>query len=156
MATSVIDKEGSHSRQAMWALALALGGVLAYVMYSYLGTFVLGLFVYYITRPVHRRLSRQVSTSSLAAVISLLTIALPILLIIGYAVAVGVSQLGNLVGPQQIDQLLGPLLGGVSTGAASEPGGKRLRIVDRLRDDRVRRPGAATGTGTDTPEKRAE
>lgn len=145
MATSVIDKEGSHSRQAMWALALALGGVLAYVMYSYLGTFVLGLFVYYITRPVHRRLSRQVSTSSLAAVISLLTIALPILLIIGYAVAVGVSQLGNLVGPQQIDQLLGPLLGGVSTGAGSGPGTPNAVVSQAINDPQAFTSGFAGG-----------
>jgi predicted PurR-regulated permease PerM len=119
MAIDLIEGEHSNSRQAMWALALALGGVLAYVVYSYLGTFVLGLFVYYITRPVHRRLSNRVPTSSLAAVISLLTIALPILLLIGYTVAIGVNQLASLVGPQQVNQLLGPLLGGAGTGAGA-------------------------------------
>jgi predicted PurR-regulated permease PerM len=106
----------------MWVLALALGGILAYVMYSYLGAFVLGLFVYYITRPVHRRLSDRVPTSSLAAVVSLLTIALPIILLIAYTVAVGVSQLSSLIGPEQVSQVLGPLLSGVGTGTGAGAG----------------------------------
>ena len=143
MATSVINREGPHSRQAMWALALALGGVLAYVVYSYLGTFVLGLFVYYITRPVHRRLSKRVPTSSLAAVVALLTIALPILLIIGYTVAIGVNQLAGLVGPQQVDQLLGPLLS--SAGAGTGAGGPEAVVSRAINDPQAFASGLAGG-----------
>ena len=143
MATSVINREGPHSRQAMWALALALGGVLAYVVYSYLGTFVLGLFVYYIMRPVHRRLSKRVPTSSLAAVVALLTIALPILLIIGYTVAIGVNQLAGLVGPQQVDQLLGPLLS--SAGAGTGAGGPEAVVSRAINDPQAFASGLAGG-----------
>lgn len=135
MAIALPDRDDSRSRGALWVLALALGGVLAYVMYSYLGTFVLALFVYYITRPVHRRLSDRVPTSSLAAVVSLLTIALPIILLIAYTVAVGVSQLSGLIGPEQVSQILGPLLNGV--GASGTGGGGA---------------GAGIGTGISNPE----
>ena len=134
-------------------LALALGGVLAYVMYSYLGAFVLGLFVYYITRPVHRRLSDRVPTSSLAAIVSLLTIALPIILIIAYTVAVGISQLSGLIGPEQVSQILGPLLGGAGTGtgtgAGSSIGNPEALVSQAVSDPQAFADGLTTGSVSD-------
>jgi predicted PurR-regulated permease PerM len=82
-----------RSRIPLWLAAVALGFALAFVVYSYIGTFVLGLFVYYITRPIHRRIADRVPTSSLAAAVSLAAIALPIIVLIGYTVYVGAFQL---------------------------------------------------------------
>lgn len=142
MVAALDSRRASRSRQAMWVLALALGGILAYVMYSYLGAFVLGLFIYYITRPVHRQLSDRVPTSSLAAVVSLLTIALPIILIIAYTVAVGVSQLSSLVGPQQVNQVVGPLLGGT--------GSSEALVSQAISDPRAFIDGLTTGSVSGT------
>ena len=153
MATVSDTGISSRSRTAMWVLALALGGVLAYVMYSYLGAFVLGLFVYYITRPVHRRLSDRVPTSSLAAIVSLLTIALPIILIIAYTVAVGISQLSGLIGPEQVSQILGPLLGGAGTGtgtgAGASIGNPEALVSQAVSDPQAFADGLTTGSVSD-------
>jgi len=153
MATVSDTGISSRSRTAMWVLALALGGVLAYVMYSYLGAFVLGLFVYYITRPVHRRLSDRVPTSSLAAIVSLLTIALPIILIIAYTVAVGISQLSGLIGPEQVSQILGPLLGGAGTGtgtgAGAGIGNPEALVSQAVSDPQAFADGLTTGSVSD-------
>ena len=122
MATVLDVEDSSRARVAMWMLALALGAVLAYVIYSYLGTFVLGLFVYYITRPIHRRIADRIPTSSLAAAVSLVVLALPLLVLIGYTAVVALTELAALVGSNsaQLEQLIGPYIEG--TGGSESQG----------------------------------
>jgi predicted PurR-regulated permease PerM len=81
-----------RSRLAWWALGLGLVGALGFVLYSFVGTFVFGVFIYYATRPIHRRLKRRLSPPSLAAAVSLFALALPALLLMLYALAVGLQQ----------------------------------------------------------------
>jgi predicted PurR-regulated permease PerM len=80
-----------------WLLGVALAGALLYVIYSFIGTFVFGVFVYYATRPIYRRLSRRIQPPSLAAAVSLLALALPAILLVLYAVAVVVRELARVV-----------------------------------------------------------
>jgi len=82
-----------RNRLAWWAVAAVLFAALAMVVYTYIGTFVLGLFVYYATRRIHRRMRERVSPPSLAAVVSLLTISAPVLLLLGYTVVIGAEEL---------------------------------------------------------------
>lgn len=96
---------GSRFREAMWVLALALGAILAYVVYSFIGPFVLGVFIYYITRPIHRRINHRIPTASLAAAVSLLAIALPLILLLGYTVYVGIIQLAAFAQTQNLTAL---------------------------------------------------
>ncbi len=105
-----------RSRIPLWLAAIALGLAFSFIIYSYIGTFVLGLFVYYITRPIHRRLTKRIPTSSLAAAVSLLTIALPVILLIGYTVYVGAFQLLEFAESANLTALaepLQPLLGDI-------------------------------------------
>jgi predicted PurR-regulated permease PerM len=81
-----------RSRLAWWALGLGLVGALGFVFYSFVGTFVFGVFIYYATRPIHRRLKRRLRPPSLAAAVSLFALALPALLLMLYALAVGLQQ----------------------------------------------------------------
>jgi predicted PurR-regulated permease PerM len=68
------------------------------------------VFIYYITRPIHRRVAnRVVPTSSLAATVSLLSVALPILLLIGYTVYVGVFQLAAVAESANLQPVLDAL-----------------------------------------------
>ncbi|EMA45421.1 AI-2E family transporter [Halococcus saccharolyticus] len=101
-----------RSRIPLWLAAIALGAALAFVVYRYIGTFVLGLFVYYITRPIHRRIADWIPTSSLAAAVSLLSITLPIILLVAYTVSVAVTELQSLAGTnaEQLDALVQPIL----------------------------------------------
>jgi predicted PurR-regulated permease PerM len=88
----------SRSR-APWVLAgVLLAGTVAFVLYSFIGTFVFGLFMYYATRPVYRRLKRRVRPPSLAAAIAIVTLALPFVLLVAYTVAIGLQELNAFTG----------------------------------------------------------
>ncbi|MBX0294315.1 AI-2E family transporter [Haloarcula nitratireducens] len=96
----------SKSRTAWWVLGLFVVVLLAWVFTNYAGAFVLGLFLYYVTRPAHWRLQSRFRPT-IAAVISLLVLAVPVVLLVGYTLAVAAQELGNLA--QTVD--LGPLAG---------------------------------------------
>jgi Predicted permease len=76
-----------------WVLiGLGLLMLVGYVVYTFIGTVVFGLFLYYATRPVYRRLRRVVRPSGLAAAVALLALALPALVIVAWAIALVVSE----------------------------------------------------------------
>ena len=79
---------------------LGLGGVLflavALVVHSVVGTFVFGLFIYYATRPIYRRLDRRIGPSSLAAAVALVALVLPALALVVYAGLVALRELERL------------------------------------------------------------
>ncbi len=82
-----------RSRLGWSLLGVALAVALLFVFYSFVGTFVFGLFIYYATRPVYNRLNQRLSSSGLAAAVSILALALPALLLFAYTVAVGIQEL---------------------------------------------------------------
>jgi predicted PurR-regulated permease PerM len=84
-----------RARAAWYGIGALLAAVLAYVLYTFLGTVVLGVFVYYATRPIHRRLRRRIDQPTLAAAAALVLLALPILLLIAYTFAITVQELSR-------------------------------------------------------------
>lgn len=102
-----------RDRVGWWAIAIALGIGVAYLIYSFIGTFVFGVFIYYGTRPVYRRLERVIRPPSLAAGVALIALALPALLLLGYTILVGIQELNKLIqarglNAEQFESLLGP------------------------------------------------
>jgi len=89
------DVSVDRARAAWYAIGAVLAAILAYVTYAFLGTIVLGIFVYYATRPIHRRLRRQIGQPTLAAAASLVLLALPILLLVAYTFAIAVQELSQ-------------------------------------------------------------
>ena len=89
---------------AWWVVALLLGAVTAWVMRRYVGTFVLGLFLYYVARPAYRRFRSQTGPT-IAAGLSLLALAVPVILLLAYTLAVAAQELTRL--QRTVD--LGPL-----------------------------------------------
>lgn len=87
----------ARSRAAWWLVGLALAAALAVVVWTFIGTFVFGVFVYYASRPAHRRLRGRVRPPSLAAGLSLLALALPVLVLLYYTVAVALQEVANLL-----------------------------------------------------------
>ncbi|MFB6301765.1 MAG: AI-2E family transporter [Haloferacaceae archaeon] len=85
-----------RSRLGWWALGAVLAATLAYIVYSFVGTVVFGLFIYYATRPLYVRLRRRIRPPSLAAAVALFALALPALLITLYAVLVAVREVERL------------------------------------------------------------
>ena len=109
---SAIDRV-DRDRLGWWAIALALGALVVYLLYSFLGTFVFGIFVYYATRPIHRRLKPFFDHPSIAAAVSLVTVALPALLLAFYTIAIALQELNRFleagdVGFSPIQSLLQP------------------------------------------------
>lgn len=93
-----------RARTGWWVVGLALAAAVLYVVYSFIGTFVFGIFIYYATRPVYERIRRRVGPASLAAAVSLFALALPVLLLVVYTAAIGLQELAKAVGRlQEID-----------------------------------------------------
>lgn len=82
----------SRSHVGWWALGFLLLGFAAFVAYSFVGTLVLGVFLYYATRPIHRRIQRRIGPPSLAAAVSLFALALPALALVAYALLVAIRE----------------------------------------------------------------
>ena len=121
MATSLLG-DYDRSRIPMWIAAVVLIFALCFIVWKYVGTFILGLFVYYITRPIHRRLYTVFRNQSLAAIVSLLAIAVPVIFLIGYTVYVGAIQLATFAESADLQPVLDalqPYIGDLSTTSAS-------------------------------------
>ena len=93
----------SRPRLAWWTVAAALALVVAFVLLAFTGTFVTALFLYYVSRPVYRRLRSRVGRT-LAAAGALLALAVPIVLLVSYTLAIALQELQELAG----DVDLGP------------------------------------------------
>ena len=101
---------GDRSRTVWTGLAFLLAGVVLFVLYSFVGTFVLGLFLYYASRPIYVRLRRRIHPPSLAAAVALFALVLPVLLLFWYTAALGIGELRSLaeLDLSGYDGLLGP------------------------------------------------
>jgi len=99
MAVMDVDR----ARVAWWSVGAVLAVTLGFVVYSFIGTFVFGVFLYYATRPVYRRVRKRIRPASLAAALSLTLLALPALLLIVYTLAIGLQE------TQRIAEALGAL-----------------------------------------------
>ncbi len=87
-----------RARLAWWVVGLVLGVVVLFVFYSFEGTFVLGLFMYYATRPIYDRLEHRLGHPGLTAVAALVTVALPVVILVSYAVAVSAVEVATIAG----------------------------------------------------------
>ena len=90
--------EVDRSRALWWALTAALAGIFGLLVYSYIGTLVFGLFIYYAARPVYRRLRLVVESRGLAAAGALFAFELPFLTVIGYLLFLAVRGLEQYAG----------------------------------------------------------
>jgi predicted PurR-regulated permease PerM len=101
--TNVMGLDIDRARAGWWAIAVALAAAVAYTVYSFPGTFVLGVFIYYATRPVYRHIRKGVRQRTLAAVVALVTLALPAILLMAYTTAVGLQELDTFLNTQNVD-----------------------------------------------------
>ncbi|WP_425604210.1 AI-2E family transporter [Halobellus salinisoli] len=85
MSDELAARLPSRSRVGWWGFVLVLGVAVAYVVSSFVGLIVLGLFGYYATRPICVRLRSVVNSRQLAAVLTALAVLVPILAIFVFA-----------------------------------------------------------------------
>lgn len=82
-----------RSRLGWWALAAVVAAALLAVVVRYLGIVAFGAFLYYVGRPVARRLEPIVGTAGRAAAATMVAIVLPLLVVLWIVAAVAVGQL---------------------------------------------------------------
>ncbi|AZH26439.1 AI-2E family transporter [Haloplanus aerogenes] len=100
----------SRYRLGWWSFGLALGAALMYVVYAFIGTFVFGVFIYYATRPIYKRLKKRIRPPSLAAAISLFALALPALVLVAYALSIAFGELLKYINGGALDPSRWPLV----------------------------------------------
>jgi predicted PurR-regulated permease PerM len=125
----------SRDRLAWWLVVAALFVAAAFTAYSLVGTFALGLFLYYGTRPVYRRLRTVVPSDGLAASLTLLLTALPGLVLIFYLGLQGLNEVTPHLGA--IQGLLEPYVN--IQGLTQEPVNTILEFVRNPRSGEIGR-----------------
>jgi predicted PurR-regulated permease PerM len=100
------------ARLGLWAVALLILVGLWLFFWRFTGTLVIGLFVYYVARPVFKRIHPRVGGRTTAVVVTILAVALPVLILIAWALAVLIGVAANQfsTGNQQVTDALAPLL----------------------------------------------
>lgn len=110
--TDLVDRE--RNRIAWWLYLGVLGLGVAFLAYSFVGTFALGLFVYYASRPVFHRLRNHLDSRGrgLAAGATLLGFVAPILLVIAYVLFAALGDLASLAEVESgaVADLLAPVV----------------------------------------------
>lgn len=103
-----MDSSGADAARSdvwWWAFAVALAVVVVTALDAYLGWLVFGLFLYYVARPINRRLEPRVRSSTLSAGLTMLVIVLPFVAVL---VVLAVAAFGQLsaIGPADAERLV--------------------------------------------------
>src|SRR5699024_8652600 len=81
---SAFDFSPDRARIGWWVFVGVLALVAAYIVTSFVGVIVLGVFGYYATRPICTRLARYTDSPGLAAITTVVVVVVPILLLVLY------------------------------------------------------------------------
>lgn len=88
----------------LWLLfGSAIAVVVAIALYTFLGTFLFAVFLYYATRPLYRRLDEYVDHPDVAVTLTLLVIVVPVLTIVGYASLLALQELNQFLSTHSLD-----------------------------------------------------
>ena len=91
-----------RSRLAWSVFGLALAAALVFVVYSFVGTVVFGVFLYYATRPVFVPIRRRLGQPTVAAAIALVALAAPALALVSYTLLVVATEAERLLGAVEV------------------------------------------------------
>jgi predicted PurR-regulated permease PerM len=106
---SGIFKWAYDAKWLIFGLALLL--ILLWVAWPFVSVIVYSIFLYYIAKPIKRRLRPHVKNDSLLVGLCLFLLVLPLIIIIGYTLLVAVSQLNAVISGLGLQTLpKGPLL----------------------------------------------
>jgi predicted PurR-regulated permease PerM len=87
----------NRTRISWWLFILILAVAAAFITYSFVGMAALGVFGYYATRPICRRLARYIESDGIAAGLTVLLVVVPILLLVAYVGFQLVQQVQQVV-----------------------------------------------------------
>ena len=126
-----------QKRIGWWVVSLGLAAALGVVAAAFVGTLVFGLFCYYAARPVHRWITKRLDHPGAVAGLTLVTLVLPVLVLVGYGATVAYGELARLAGLDATRAVLARLVGepGPLSALLSDPVEylSRLEGLDRIR-----------------------
>ncbi|WP_137290663.1 AI-2E family transporter [Natronorubrum halophilum] len=91
-----VDAEWLRSRGWWWAFAFALAIVLIAALRNYLGWIVFGIFLYYVARPISRRLHQRGFSSGTSAAVTLVLVVLPFVGVLFAIMSLAIIQIATL------------------------------------------------------------
>ena len=127
---SRLQGASTPSEYGWLAFGLLLFAFVGYVVASFVGVFVFGLFLYYATRPVYRRIVVRTGHPTVAAAVALVVLALPAILVVGYAIAIAIREIQELRAIPGVDLDTYPELGRLLE-ELDDPGA----LLDRLGEE---------------------
>lgn len=91
-----------------WGIVgLIAAGIIAFVVFTFLPWVVLGLFIYYVARPVSQRIENRIGRKSLSAALSLVVMVVPIVLFLGVFFSIAIRQISTFAATDTTTRLLG-------------------------------------------------
>lgn len=90
--------DSDRSRVGWWLFTIGLGVVLVAILAGFIGAFVLGLFVYYATRPIYDRIEGGLLPRTVTALAALFIIALPVIVLLAYTIVIALTELSSIIG----------------------------------------------------------
>lgn len=88
-------------------MGLIAVGIIAFVVFTFLPWVVLGLFIYYVARPVTRRIESRIGRKGLSAALSLVVMVVPIVLFLGVFFSIAIRQISTFATTDTTTRLLG-------------------------------------------------
>lgn len=114
MVDTRLRPPADRARIGWWAFVLVLAAAAAFIAYSFVGMLVLGVFGYYATRPIYRRLAAVIDSDAVAAMATITLVLLPIVVLLFYAGFQVFQQAQQLLGDPVSASFLGDYFGALS------------------------------------------
>lgn len=101
-----LNLDGNRSRTLWIGFGVVLVGAFLWIVYSFIGTVVFGLFIYYATREPFKLVLKRINKRWVAAAVTLLLGALPVVLLLTYATAVALQDLNRVATGMNLEPYL--------------------------------------------------
>lgn len=99
----------TRQHRGWWVLGIILLAVIGLVVNRYLPWLIFGLFIYYVARPITRRLEQRIDSPTFVAAMTLLVIIVPIIGLVGVLLLVALGQLVTVIADLPIDRIVSQL-----------------------------------------------
>lgn len=104
-----MDSAVNRHRTGWTIVGVLVAAFATFVLYAFFGALVVGVFLYYATRPVYRWVEDRLDRPDVSATITLMTVGLPILLVLGYAALLGIREVDQFLVTTDLEELRGLL-----------------------------------------------
>ena len=102
-----------RARLALWTITLGILIGLWFFFWDFTQILILGLFIYYVTRPLFERIHTRIENRTVAVAVSIVAVALPVLLILGWTLTILFQVIADFLSPEtqaQFEEFVTPYL----------------------------------------------